>query len=153
MEDSVVDIFVGICEIVFSVLWHTRRKSEATFFKRGSTTVQVSELGNITGSNPTFTDIVRKSKGRQMKHLRISWERNFVPKKFRGIDSEWLPLFRGRKCLLRGIPSSAEEPIPKLGTERNFTKNEFYKNNFNKMILSVLQKLSFLTLLKNFKIR
>jgi hypothetical protein len=32
--------------------------------------VQVSEFnGNITGSNPTFTDIVRKSKGRQKKHL------------------------------------------------------------------------------------
>ncbi len=38
----------------------------------------------------------------------------FVPKKFRGIDSEWFPLFRGRKCSLRGIPSSAEEPILKL---------------------------------------
>jgi hypothetical protein len=25
------------------------------------------------------------------------WQRNFVPKKFRGIDSEWIPLFRGRK--------------------------------------------------------
>ena len=28
-------------------------------------------------------------------------------------------LFHGRKCSFRGIPSSAEEPIPKLGTERN----------------------------------
>ncbi len=43
----------------------------------------------------------------------------FVPKKFRGIDSERFPLFRGRKHSFRGIPSSAEEPIPKLGTERN----------------------------------
>jgi hypothetical protein len=25
-------------------------------------------------------------------------------KKFRGIDSEWLPLFRGRKCSFQGIP-------------------------------------------------
>jgi hypothetical protein len=40
-------------------------------------------------------------------------------KKFRGIDLEWFPLFRGRKCSFRGIPSSAEEQIPKLGTERN----------------------------------
>jgi hypothetical protein len=36
-----------------------------------------------------------------------------------GIDSEWFPLFRGRKFSFRGIPSSAEEPIPKLGTKRN----------------------------------
>ncbi len=43
----------------------------------------------------------------------------FVAKKFRGIDSEWFSLFRGRKCSFQGIPSSAEEPIPKLGTERN----------------------------------
>ncbi len=50
------------------------------------------------------------------------WERNFVPKKFRGIDSEWFPLFRGRKCSFRGIPSSAEEPILKLGTEQNSAK-------------------------------
>jgi hypothetical protein len=49
-------------------------------------------------------------------------ERNFVPKKFHGIDSEWFPLFRGRMCPFRGIPSSAEEPIPKLGTERSGTK-------------------------------
>ncbi len=46
-------------------------------------------------------------------------ERNFVPKKFRGIDSEQFPLFRGRKHSFRGIPSSAVEPIPKLRTERN----------------------------------
>jgi hypothetical protein len=38
------------------------------------------------------------------------------------IDSEWFPLYRGRKCSFRGIPSSAEEPIPKLGTERNGTE-------------------------------
>ncbi len=53
------------------------------------------------------------------KITKQGWERNFVPKKFRGIDSERFPLFRGRKCSFRGIPSSAEEPIPKLGTERN----------------------------------
>ncbi len=47
------------------------------------------------------------------------WERNFVPKNFHGIDSERFPLFRERKSSFRGIPSSAEEPIPKLGTERN----------------------------------
>jgi hypothetical protein len=50
------------------------------------------------------------------------WERNFVPKKFRGIDSERFLLFRGRKCSFRGILSSAEEPIPKLGTEQNGTE-------------------------------
>ncbi len=49
----------------------------------------------------------------------FGWERNFVPKIFRGIDSERFPLFRGRKSSFRGIPSSAEEPVPKLGTERN----------------------------------
>jgi hypothetical protein len=46
----------------------------------------------------------------------------FCSEKFRGIGSERLPLFRGRKCSFRGIPSSAEEPIPKLGTERNSVK-------------------------------
>jgi hypothetical protein len=40
------------------------------------------------------------------------WERNFVAKKFRGIDPELFPLFRGRKHSFRGIPKSAEEPIP-----------------------------------------
>jgi hypothetical protein len=35
------------------------------------------------------------------------------------IDSEQFPLFRGRQHSFRGIPSSAEEPISKLGTERN----------------------------------
>ncbi len=34
----------------------------------------------------------------------------------------WFPLFRGRKCSFRGIPNSAEEPIPKLGTEQNGTE-------------------------------
>jgi hypothetical protein len=61
---------------------------------------------------------------------KYGWERNFVPKKFRGIDSERFPLFRGRKCSFPDIPSSAEEPIPKLGTERNGTefreKMKFY---------------------------
>jgi hypothetical protein len=38
--------------------------------------------------------------------------------KFRGIDSERFQLFRGRKHSFRGIPSSAEELIPKLGTEK-----------------------------------
>jgi hypothetical protein len=42
-----------------------------------------------------------------------------IPKKFREIDSERFPLFRGRKCCFRGIPGSAEEPIPRLGTELN----------------------------------
>jgi hypothetical protein len=63
--------------------------------------------------------------------LHKGWERNFVPKKFRGIDSEQFPLFRGKKCSFRGIPSSmeefipsfTEELIPKLGMEWNYAKN------------------------------
>jgi hypothetical protein len=51
------------------------------------------------------------------------WQRNFVPKKFRGIDSEWFPLFRGRKCSFQGIPRFTEESIPRLGTEGNGMKN------------------------------
>ncbi len=43
----------------------------------------------------------------------------FRSEKFRGIDSERFPLFRGRKHSFRGIPSSTEEPVPKLGTKRN----------------------------------
>jgi hypothetical protein len=48
-------------------------KARLHFVKGKYNYVQVSELGNITGSNPTFSDIVRKSKGRQMKHLRIKY--------------------------------------------------------------------------------
>ena len=55
--------------------------------------------------------------------IQLGWQRNIVLKKFRGIDSEWFPLFGGRKCSFRSIPSSAEEPIPKLGTERNWREN------------------------------
>ncbi len=50
------------------------------------------------------------------------WYRNFVPKKFRGKDSEWFPLFRRRKCSFRGIPRFNEEPIRNLGTEWNDMK-------------------------------
>ncbi len=59
-------------------------------------------------------------------------------KKFRGIDSERFPLFRGRKCSFRGIPSSAEEPIPKLRTEQNGTESrekiKFYGTRTASMI-------------------
>ena len=56
-----------------------------------------------------YSFVVRCFKGIELKiNLKVS-----------GIDSERFPLFRGRKCSFRGIPSSAEEPIPKLGTERN----------------------------------
>ncbi len=37
----------------------------------------------------------------------------------RGIISEWLPLFRGRKCSFRCIPRFTEKSIPRLGTEEN----------------------------------
>jgi hypothetical protein len=49
--------------------------------------------------------------------LRLAAE--FRSKTFRGICSEQLPLFRGRKCSFRGIPKFTEESIPKLGTEGN----------------------------------
>ncbi len=56
------------------------------------------------------------------------WERNFVLKKFRGIDSERFPLFRGRKCSFRGITRSTEESFPTK-------KNLFYRTakKLNKM--------------------
>jgi hypothetical protein len=40
------------------------------------------------------------------------------------VDSEWFPFFHGRKhsFRFRGTQSSAEEPIPKLGTEQNGEK-------------------------------
>ncbi len=45
------------------------------------------------------------------------------------IDSEKLPLFRGRKYSFLGIPKFTEEHIPKLGTEGNgMTKISFTKN-------------------------
>jgi hypothetical protein len=39
----------------------------------------------------------------------LVWQWNFVPKKFRGIDSERLLLFRGGECSFRGIPRFTEE--------------------------------------------
>ncbi len=47
--------------------------------------------------------------------------------KFRGIDSEWFPLFRGRKRSFRGIPRF--KSIPKLGTERNDMKKLVLQKN------------------------
>jgi hypothetical protein len=57
-----------------------------------------------------------------MRVMQIGLGTEFRSEKIRGIDSERLPSFRGRKCSFRGIPISAEEPIPKLGTERNSDK-------------------------------
>jgi hypothetical protein len=76
----------------------------------------------------------------------------FRSEKIRGIDSERFPLFRGRKHSFRAIPSSAEEPIPKLGTERNeIPRKKLLLRNSSKITwqneLSVHQKSSFLTLL------
>jgi hypothetical protein len=72
----------------------------------------------------------------------LGWQRNFVPKKFRGIDSEQLPLFRRRKCSFGGILKFMEESIPKLGMVGNglkkisFTKNPAPANGFDSMFLS-----------------
>ncbi len=102
-------------------------------------------LFNICTQTAVLTEITRN------EHMgsTYGWERNFVPKKFRGIDSERFPLFRGRKHSFRGIPSSAEEPIPKLGTERNGTewnsaeKISFTKQqqNNNKMICLYIKRI------------
>jgi hypothetical protein len=51
-------------------------------------------------------------------------------KKFRGIDSEWLRLFRRRTCSFRGIPRFTEESIWKLGTEENGMKKISVTKNF-----------------------
>jgi hypothetical protein len=62
--------------------------------------------------------------------------------KFRGIDSEWFPLFRGRKWSFPGIPRFTKEPIPKVGTEGNdmkkigFAKNPAPANRIDSMFLS-----------------
>ncbi len=52
------------------------------------------------------------------------WERTFVPKKFRGIDSEWFPLFRGRKCSFRSIRSRVSTEFRRHGIPRNFLTSE-----------------------------
>jgi hypothetical protein len=55
------------------------------------------------------------------------------------MDSEQLPLFRGRKCSFRSIPRFTEEPVQKLGTEGNgmkkisFTKNPAPANRIDSM--------------------
>jgi hypothetical protein len=54
----------------------------------------------------------------------------FRSKKFLRIDSEQLPLFRGRNCSFQGILKFTEESIPKLGTEGNDTKKLVYQKIF-----------------------
>jgi hypothetical protein len=49
----------------------------------------------------------------QLKILKVGFGTEF-----RSENSERFPLFRGRKCSFRSIPSSAEEPIPKLENGR-----------------------------------
>jgi hypothetical protein len=57
----------------------------------------------------------------------LDWDRNFIPKKFSGIDSERFLLFCGRKCSFRGIlrstekliPNSLHLSLPRNGSERN----------------------------------
>ncbi len=58
-----------------------------------------------------------------------NWQRNSLPKKFLGIDSEWFPLFRVRNGSFQGIPRFMKESIPKLGTERNYMKNISFTKN------------------------
>jgi hypothetical protein len=84
-------------------------------------------------------------------NVQVGLGTEFRSKKFRGIYSERFPLFRGRKCSFRGIPSSAEGPIPKLGTERNGAefreKMKFYGTNqiLNKITLDQGDGNQFLT--------
>jgi hypothetical protein len=58
------------------------------------------------------------------------------------MDSEQLPLFRGRKCSFRGIPRFTEESISNLGTEGNgmkkisYTKNTAQTNRIDSMFSS-----------------
>ncbi len=112
---SIVDL------IIFSTFIFT-----SMFFSNAasSTAPQIPRGGRLLRFNPgLFTWIVRLSNLSAVFLIScVGLERNFVPKKFRGIDSERFPLFRGRKYSFRGIPSSAEEPVLKLGTKRNGTE-------------------------------
>jgi hypothetical protein len=77
-----------------------------------------------------------------LHHLVIGMATEFRSKKFRGIDSEWFPLFRGRKWSFPGIPRFTKEPSPKVGTEGNdmkkigFAKNPAPANRIDSMFLS-----------------
>ncbi len=46
----------------------------------------------------------------------------FCSEKTLGIDSEWFPIFRGRKCSFQGVPRFTEKSILKLGTDQNYMK-------------------------------
>ncbi len=60
------------------------------------------------------------------------WERNFVLKKFRGIDSERFRYSEEENVhSVWGIPRSTEESIPKLGTERNSAKQMNFSKQSN----------------------
>jgi hypothetical protein len=85
----------------------------------------LGDFGCVLGCKATKSTVRVRPKDLSCVNFGQEWNlplglgTEFLLKKFRGIDSEWFPLFRGRKPSFRGIPSSAEELIPKLGTERN----------------------------------
>ncbi len=60
--------------------------------------------------------------GKVWKGYTAGSTRNFVLKKFCGIDSERFSLFRKRNCSFQDILSSVEEPILKFGMEGNGTE-------------------------------
>jgi hypothetical protein len=55
-------------------------------------------------------------------HTRLSTISQIRTAKKTNLSLQLFRLFRGRKCSFRGIPSFAEEPIPKLGTEFELRK-------------------------------
>ncbi len=59
--------------------------------------------------------------------------RHFLPTENRVSNGISFPLFLGSKCSFWGIPSSAEEPFPKLRTKRNGIqrKNLVLRNSLN----------------------
>ncbi len=61
--------------------------------------------------------------------------RNYVPKKFRGIDSERFSLFYGKKWSFLGILCVSELSIPRFGTERNGTELNSAKHIFQKSLI------------------
>jgi hypothetical protein len=61
--------------------------------------------------------------------LQLGLTTDFVPEKFRRIDSDWFLLFRRRKCSFRDIFKFTEDSIQKLGTEQTYMKKASFTKN------------------------
>ncbi len=107
---------------IYSYSEHTGKWFYRTLSIRGNDLNAALAYEEMISSHWAYTEIEHYFQNSRVTGPGVGLGTKFCSKKFRGIDSEWFLLFRGRKCSFRGISSSAEEAIPKLGTEQNGTE-------------------------------